>query len=223
MFQRDPRPSCVYRSYDLVSIDLNAEICHALGQLPRGTARSGGEFSLPTGRLVSKNGVGDISNGLAVYIHDPPAGLEAVDLDPLPRIEDLDNTCIGSAPFSDIHPGRCPLRLGARAGGFGCCGRWRSNGSGGQLRRCATRRRLGFIIDPLRYPQNGNQQQQYRHEHCDWPGAMTSSGIGGPLATESAQASRAHRRHGRHFLATLRAVYEWHWNTRWLMYSRINK
>jgi hypothetical protein len=164
------------------------------------------EFTLPIGRFVLEDRVSDVSDALAVYVHAPPTPLEAVDLYGLPWIEDLNDPCVASASFSDIHPGRCPLRLGARASGPGCYSRWRSNGCGGQLRRCATRRRLGFSIDPLRYPENGNRQQQYRHEHWDRPGDVTSSG-GGPVA-KKVRTSWAHRRHTRHFLATLRAVYE---------------
>ena len=184
-------------------------------------------FKLPIGRFVLEDRVSDVSDALAVYVQAPPAPLEAGNLYGLPRIEDLHDPCVGSASFSDIHPGRCPLRLGARASGPGCCSRWRSSGCGGQLRRCATRRRLGFSIDPPRHPQNGNRQQQngkrqqqYRHEHWDRPGDVTCSG---GLLAEKARTSWTHRRHTRHFLATLRTVYEWHWNTRWLIHSRINE
>ena len=163
----------------------------------------------------------DVSDALAVHVQAPPAPRKTSYLYGLPRTEDENDRCVDSAAFSDIHPVRCPLPLSARACGPGCCGWWRGNGCGGRLRRCASRGQLGFIIDPSRYPWNGNQQHQYRHEHWDQPGEVIFSGSG--LLAKQARTSWAHRRHTRHFLATLRAAYEWHRNTRWLTYSHIDE
>ncbi len=94
----------------------------------------------------------DVSDALAVCVQAPPAPWETIYLYGLPRTEDENDGCVDSTSFSDIHPVRCPLPLSARPGDPGCCGRWRSNGWGGQLRWCASRGQLGFVIDPSRYP-----------------------------------------------------------------------
>ena len=99
------------------------------------------EFTLSTRRFVLEDRVSDVSEALAVYVQAPPEVLEAGNLYGLPRIEDVNDPCVGSASFSDIHPGRCPLRLGARAGGFGCFSGWGGNGLGCQLARSASRQR----------------------------------------------------------------------------------
>ena len=110
------------------------------------------EFTLPTRRFVLEDRVSDVSDAVAVYVQAPPAPFEAIDLDALPRIEDLNDPCVGSASFSDIRPGRCPLPLRARAGGFGCFSRRGGNGLGRQLARSAGRQRWCPKIAPVPYP-----------------------------------------------------------------------